>query len=233
MLKPAIQARPEGDLTVYTDFQHSIASAKSLTAMYVELRRTRGLGQRGRLAPGNEDLLWLPRSAVVAAISALDAYIHAVLLERLPLVLRTNPAPAALCAAMADILPIKNADGFRDALPVIISANAEAELTKRLNEKVLAFASYQAPANVQNAYAIIGHANVFASVSGLWPGPNSSENDLKRYLANYAKRRNQIAHEGDREASGAVRHMRPAYANDCAGFIENLVSRLNKIVYGV
>ena len=35
-----------------------------------------------------------------------------------------------------------------------------------------------------------------------------------------------------RETSGAVRHMRPEYANKCAGFVENLVSRLNRVVYG-
>ena len=220
-------------MTVLTDFRNSIASASSLTAMYVELRRHRNLGRRGQLPPGNEDLLWLPRSAVVAAISSLDAYVHAVVLERVPHALRTNPVPLALCSAMADILPIKNAEGFREALPVIASPNVETELTKRLNEKVLAFNSYQAPEKVQGAYAIIGHLNVFNAVAATWPGPNSSADDLKRLLANYVKRRNQIAHEGDRETSGAVRPMQPNYANNCTTFIENLVSRLNRIVYGV
>nr|WP_248310333.1 HEPN domain-containing protein [Bosea sp. 117] len=201
--------------------------------MYVELRRFRGLGRRGQLPPGNDDLLWLPRSAVVAAISSLDAYVHAAILERLPHVLRASPVPSALCAAMADILPIKNSDGFREALPVIISPSGEIELTKRLNEKVLAFSSYQAPEKVQGAYAIIGHSNVFDAVAATWPGPNSSADDLKRLLANYVKRRNQIAHEGDREATGSVRPMQPSYANNCTAFIENLVTRLNRIVYGV
>ncbi|MFZ5671063.1 MAG: hypothetical protein ACOY4K_16365 [Pseudomonadota bacterium] len=218
-------------MTVYTDFEHSIASARSLTAMYVELRRIRKLGKRGRLPPEHQDLLWLPRSAVVAAISSLDAYVHAVVLGRLPHVLRSNPVPAPLCVAMAEILPIKNGDGFREALPVITSANAEAELTNRFNEKVLAFNSYQAPEKVQGAYALIGHSGVFDTVAATWPGPNTSADDLKRYLASYVKRRNQIAHEGDREASGDVRPMQPAYANGCTSFIENLVARLNRIVF--
>lgn len=78
---------------------------------------------------------------------------------------------------------------------------------------------------------MIGHDNVFASVSALWPGPNSTEDDLKRILANYVKRRNQIAHEGDREANGTVRHIQPQYADKVASFVQNLVNRLNRIVY--
>ena len=45
-------------MTAYTDFQNSIASAYSLTEMYKERRRRRGLGQRGQLTAENEDLLW-------------------------------------------------------------------------------------------------------------------------------------------------------------------------------
>jgi hypothetical protein len=214
------------------DFQHSIASARSLTNMYTELRRARKIGKRGRLPPGNDDLLWLPRSAVVAAVSALDAYVHAVLLDRLPHALRANPVPTALCTAMAEIFPIKNAETFREALPVIISSTAETELTRRLYQTKIAFASYQAPDKIEGAYAMIGYGAVFEAVAATWPGPNSSADDLKRLLANYIKRRNQIAHEGDREMSGEVRRMQPLYANGCTDFTENFVLRLNRTVYG-
>jgi hypothetical protein len=219
-------------MTAYTDFQHSIASARSLTAMYVELRRHRGLGQRGQLNPQNEDLLWLPRSAVVAALSSLDAYVHAVLDDRIPQALIGNPIPDALCDAMASIIPIKNASSFREAIPIISSANVHTELTTRLGEQTLSFLSYQAPKKILSAYDMIGHPSIFDPVSATWPGPRRTPDDIKRTLANYVKRRNQIAHEGDRRASGVVRHMRPMYANDCASFVENLVSRLNRIVYG-
>ncbi len=113
--------------------------------MYSEMRRHRGLGQSGRLTPANEDLLWLPRSAVVAALSSLDAYVHAVLDDRLPHALTGDPIPDALCEAMAGIVPIKNAASFRDALPIISAANVHAELARRLGEQTLSFLSYQAP----------------------------------------------------------------------------------------
>lgn len=218
-------------MTAYTDFEHSIASAKNLTAMYSELRRHRRLGQRGRLAPPNEDLLWLPRSAVVAALSSLDAYVHAVLDDRIPHALRSNPIPEALCEAIANIVPIKNAASFRDAFPVISAADVHTELARRLGDQTLSFLSYQAPEKILAAYDMIGHPAIFDAVSAAWPGPRTTLDDIKRLLANYVRRRNQIAHEGDRETTGAVRHMRPVYANDCAGFVENLVSRLNRIVY--
>ena len=220
-------------MTAYAHFQHSIASAQKLVAMYKELRGHRQLGQRGRLTPQNEDLLWLPRSAVVASLSALDAYVHTVLKEQIPIALRGNPIPTPLCDALANIIPVKNGTGFREALPIITAANVLVELSQRLDEKTLSFVSYQAPEKIINGYELIDHPNIFDSVSQLWPGPNTTEDDIKRTLANYVKRRNQIAHEGDREANGAVRHMQPAYATQCAEFIENLAQKLNRVVYGI
>jgi len=218
-------------MSAYTDFQHSIAAARSLTSMYTELRHFRGLGPRGRLPPENEDLLWLPRSAIVAAISSLDEYVHAVLYERIPVVLKGNPVPDALCDAMAKVIPIRNEASFRNALRIFSAGDVHAALTTRLRSETLSSATYQAPKRILAAYQMIGHLGIFDLVSAMWPGPRRSADDIKRSLANYVKRRNQIAHEGDREASGAVRHMQPKYANDCADFTENLVSRLNRVVY--
>ncbi len=220
-------------MTALVDFRLSIASARNLTVMYAELRRNWGLGQRGRLTPANEDLLWLPRAAIVTSLSSLDAYVHAVLDDRIPHALRHAPIPDALSEAMANIIPIKSAASFREAFPIISAANVQLELTKRLREESLAFASYQAPKNILSAYEMIGCPAIFNSVSAIWPGPRTTADDLKRTLANYVKRRNQIAHEGDREAGGGVRHMQPIYASNCADFIEGLVARLNRVVYNV
>jgi hypothetical protein len=134
---------------------------------------------------------------------------------------------------MANIISIRNGASFRDALPIISAGNLKAELTARLRDQTLSFATYQAPEKILAAYEMIGHGTIFDSVSALWPGPRTTADDIKRTLANYVKRRNQIAHEGDREASGAVRHMRPEYANQCTAFVENLVSRLDRVVYSV
>lgn len=218
-------------MTAYMDFQNSIASAHSLTDMYRELRRSRGLGHRGRLTVQNEDLLWLPRSAVVSSMSALDAYVHAVIYDQIPVALQANPIPDQLADAMASIIPIKNANSFREAFLIMSAGNVAQELTSRLNSQTLSYLSYQAPEKIQSGFEMIGRVNIFQSVAALWPGPNTTAVDLKRTLANYVKRRNQIAHEGDRDPTGAVRHIQPSYAKQVASFVESLVSRLNRTVY--
>ena len=139
--------------------------------------------------------------------------------------------PAQLADAMASIVPIKNGTSFREAFPIITAGNVGEVLASRLKDQTLAYLSYQAPEKIQAGFEMIGHGNIFQAVSALWPGPNSTADDLKRTLANYVKRRNQIAHEGDREATGAVRHIQPQYAQRVANFVEGLVLRLNRTVF--
>ena len=216
---------------VFKHFEHSIASTKSLADMYAELRRLRGLGPRGRLPPEHQDLLWLPRSAVMAALSSLDSYVHSVLYDRIPRTLRHNPIPDKLCEAMAKIIPIKNANTFRNAFGTIATINVYKTLTEKLDGQTLSNTSYQSPKGIIDAYAMIGFPDVFESVSSIWSGPKSSSDDIKRQLANYVNRRNQIVHEGDREKSGKIRPIQSEYAINCTNFIRNLVSRLNRVVY--
>ena len=225
------QYREPDPEAAYRHFNHSISSTKSLTDMYSELRKSRSLGPRGRLPPEHHDLLWLPRSAVVVALSSLDAYVHAVLEDRIPYALALKPIPERLCELMAKIVPIKNAASFRDAYPIISSATLDEKLTEKLQEQTLTYTSYQAPKGIIEAYEMIGCPNIFDSVSAIWSGPSTSPADIKRVLSNYYNRRNQIVHEGDREKSGNVRPMQSKYAINCTNFISNLVSKLNKIVY--
>src|ERR1700682_414817 len=99
-------------MTAIAHFQSSIAAADHLIAMYAELRRNRNLGQRGQLNAANVDLLSLPRAAVVASLSALDAYVHSVLYERIPIALRATPVPDSLCELMSSTLTIKSGSTF-------------------------------------------------------------------------------------------------------------------------
>src|SRR6266404_5537034 len=177
-------------MTAIAHFHSSIEMADQLLLMYAELRRHRNLGRRGRLDPANQDLLSLPKSAVVASMSALDAYIHSVLYERIPIALRGNPVPPALCEAMASILPIKNANSFKDALPLLSAPDTLNQLSIKLNKESLNFFSYQAPQKVIAGYALIGEERIFESVANLWQGPRRSADDIYRRLAGYAKRRN-------------------------------------------
>jgi hypothetical protein len=165
-------------------------------------------------------------------MSALDAYVHAVICEKIPLAFLQTPVPNALCEMAAAEISIKNAASFKEALPIITAADSIAQLSIRIEGK-LSFLSYQAPDKIIAGYKLIGYDSVFDNVAGFWPGPRTTADDIKRTLSKYYKRRNNIAHEGDREASGAERAMQPQYAKECQDFVENLVVRLNRVVYGV
>lgn len=220
-------------MTVHAQFLNNIAPADRYISMYRELRTSRGLGARGGLSAANQDLLWLPRAAVVASISALDSYMHSMLYERIPAVLNTPNVPDALCDALSTHIPIKNASGFRSALPLLRSDDTLGELFATLKSETLSFLSYQAPDKIIAGFALIGELDIFDRVSAMWPGPRTDADRIRRDLVNYVKRRNQIAHEADAEAHGASRPMQPEYALGCKDFVINLTWRLNRIAYGI
>jgi hypothetical protein len=219
-------------MTALANFEINIKACDQLLAMYSELRRSRGIGSRGSLGQKNQDLIWLPRSTVVAAISALDSYVHDVIYEQVPIVLTSSTEiPASLATVMAAVIPIKKPEDFQAARTVLASHNTLHELFGAFRRTKLEFASYQAPDKVIAAYSLIGKADVFDKVSDLWQGPDSSPEDIKDTLAKYVIRRNKIAHEADLEHSGTPRPMQSTYAAGCKTFVENLVIRLDKIVY--
>jgi hypothetical protein len=212
-------------------FARNVDASDKLVAMYRQLRAFRKLGARGRLSAENQDLLWLPRSAVVAAISALDTYVHSVVKNRLPHLFAPGvTVPDSLAEQLALLVPIKNANSFRQAVPLLLAHDTVAQLLKKLEDNYLQFQSFQAPEKIIEAYRLIGINDVFERVSDLWPGPNTSPEDLKRRLAGYVQRRNQIAHEGDLEANGQQRPMQPDYAVQCQEYLASLVNRLNQVV---
>lgn len=217
-------------MTPKQSFQESINGSSHLYRMYIELRKFRGLGKRGRLDAQNNSLLWIPRSSVVMSISALDAYVHSVILERVPQILRTGNIPDELAGTLAGIMPVKDARSFLASWPYISGGNSISLLTDKLKEN-LSFISYQSPEKIILGYKLIGVDNVFASVAEKWQGPNSTEADIKRTLAGYVKRRNQIAHEGDLEANHSSRAISPDYAKRCHDFVDTLVNRLDNLVY--
>lgn len=166
-------------------------------------------------------------------MSALDSYVHSVLYDRIPSIMRQNSVPEPLCEELASIMSVKNGKSFRNVLPLLRSHDSIAELGNRLKEERLSFLSYQAPEKIIDAYRLIGYPAIFDDIADIWPGPRTASDDIRRTLANYVKRRNQIAHEGDREAGGEPRSMQPKYASDCREFTVSLVSKLNRVVYDI
>ncbi|GBQ60183.1 hypothetical protein AA0313_2330 [Acetobacter indonesiensis NRIC 0313] len=218
-------------MSAFVKFQSSIAASDKLIKMYNELRLSRDLGKRGALTSTNKDLFWILRSSVVASISALDTYIHTVLNDQIPKLLSENNISEVLASEMSSLIPIKNASSFKAAYPLISSRDISQRLSIKLHEKTLQFMSFQAPEKIIFAYDMINQPDIFDKIAATWSGPKTTGEEIKRKLANYVKRRNQIAHEGDHDHQGNVRRIQPKYANECEDFIKNIVNRLNKIVY--
>ncbi len=219
-------------MSALEQFNRNIDASDKLVAMYRQLRVFRNLGARGRLDAPNQDLLWLPRSAVVATISALDTYVHSVVKDRLPHQFSPGAIiPESLAEQLALLMPVKNANTFRQAVPILLAHDTIGQLLKKLEDNFLQFQSFQAPDKIIEAYRLIGFNNMFEPVSDLWPGPNTTTEHLKRRLAGYVQRRNQIAHEGDLEANGQQRPMQPDYAIQCREFVGFLVQRLDQVAY--
>ena len=212
-------------------FDQNIAAASSYAAMYRELRKLKGLGARGRLDAGNLYLLWLPRGAIVAALSALDAYIHQVLYERVPRALADpNAVAESLADMVARVMPVKNASHAQDALAFIRAADGPARLASQIKDDVLQYASYQSPDKVIAAFGLLGVPQVFDEVAAGWTGPNTTADEIKDRLARYAVRRNQIAHEGDLDAQHRARAITPDYAEGCVDYVTKLVTRLDAVL---
>lgn len=218
-------------MSYLTSFHKSIDGADRLIAMYGELRQSRDLGVRGRLDANNVDLLWLPRAAVVASLAALDAYVHDVVEDRIPAVLKGGGVPQAMCDRLGELFRISDGTGFRKQLPLILDADVPGALSRRLTS-TLSFESFQSSKKIKSAYELIAVRDIFGEVARRWRGPGTAKEDIASRLDAFFQRRNKIAHEGDIEANGTPRAMQPQYAKDCRDFVANLAVRLDAIVYG-
>lgn len=157
-------------------FDTNVGAADAYIKMYEELRSLKELGSRGSLDAANRYLLWLPRGAVVAALSSLDAYVHQILYVRLPKILGDSSTEVsdALAELVFRVMPVKNADSARDALAVARAPDGPKLLATRIEDKLLQYESYQAPEKLIIAYSHLGVPNLFEDVAAAWPGPGWS-----------------------------------------------------------
>ncbi|QFU01008.1 hypothetical protein FIU83_05105 [Halomonas sp. THAF5a] len=211
-------------------FRVNIDAARKYLDMYRELRQLRNLGVRGPLNAGNKYLLWLPRASIVSSMSSLDAYVHQVLYRYIPQFLKqADSIPEKLGDMVVRVSPIKNASHVGGAIQYVRSPTGPERLADAIRENVLNFQAYQAPDKVVEAYRVIGVTDVIQEVADRWRGPNTDRGHIASRLERYAKRRNQIAHEGDLDNNHEPREITPELGATCVDFIENVVSRMDQI----
>lgn len=212
-------------------FKGNIQASNHYLTMYTELRSLKGLGNRGRLDGGNLYLLWLPRAAVVASLSALDSYVHDVLCERIPEILSKEyyRPSKALCEVISESVKSKD-----DLWPQVVvryarAGSGAAVLFQEIKCKKLEQTSYMSPRGIVAAYNLLGFPDILADVADRWQGRNTSRETISDKLQKYSKRRHQIVHESDRDSSGNPRPITREYVQGCRDFVCSLVDRLDSI----
>jgi hypothetical protein len=164
---------------------------------------------------------WLLRASVVFAVSSLDAYFHDKVRYRAGRFGLTDMPPA-----MASFtVPLKELSKWEDATR---KGNVlRGWLTSYYSTRPL-----QRRDDIANALKVVGISDLWATIE-----PDSPKRDaLFDEMAMFVKRRNQIAHEGDRESSRRsgkrLRDMDTTYAQSCIDFTKMLVDRIERAFPG-
>ena len=168
-----------------------------------------------KLNPKGVDLTWILRAGVVFVVSALDTYFHDKIkyrvgkysLQNLPPALGKFEIPVSKIAAWEQ-------------------AERKGNVLRNWVTDFLATRPLQAPDRIAEAMK-------FAAIDGLWATiepDNASRKQLLDQLNALIKRRNQIAHEGDREQSRKsgkkVRKVTREYVSESIKFATGLVAKV-------
>ncbi len=154
------------------------------------------------------------RASLVMAVSAMDAYFHAKIVQHVVKHSRkTNPSNKLLNERIL----------VKDFIEGRRKAHTNAALRAAIERK-LSYQSLQQPSQVAEALGLIG-------VSDFWKGVaqrlNQRADTLRTSLAKVVKRRNQIAHEGDLSQSRRARNKGRAITHKD---VEGDVALIKKIV---
>ncbi len=186
-------------------FDLNITSAEHCMKLYDGIRK---LGS-------NLKISWLLRAAVVFSISALDAYFHDKIKYRAGK-FSASEMPPAMAAFK---IPLRGLTKWEDAQRkgnVLRNWLTEHFSTRPLQRQV----------DIADALKLVGITDLWATIE-----PNSPKrNALLSDMASQIRRRNQIAHEGDRDPSRRggkkVRPIDPKYAQGCIDLVKELVTRI-------
>lgn len=190
-----------------TLFDLNIESAEDLLALYDGIK---SLGSR-------LDISWLLRASIVFAVSALDAYFHDKVKYRVGKVdLKHMPEPLAKFQ-----IPLRELAKWE-------SARRKRNVLRNWVTGHLSTRPLQRQEDISSALKLVGIDSVWAKIE-----PDTPKRDaMLEKMARIIRRRNQIAHEGDRESSRRsgkkLRGIKKPEVEDSIKFIKGLVKRIEK-----
>ena len=163
------------------------------------------------------EVTWLLRAAVVFSVSSLDAYFHDKVKYRAGKC-DLKEMPPALAKFEIPVSELANWEDSKRKGNVLRNWLTDHFATRPLQRKD----------DIANALKLVGIENFWATIE-----PDSPKREqLVAGMQHVIKRRNQIAHEGDRESSRKsgkkLRSIDRKTASDAAGFVRQLVDRIEK-----
>lgn len=168
-----------------------------------------------KLAPNGIDLDWILRAGVVFVVSALDTYFHDKVKYRVGKYSLSN-MPPALAKLEIQISRISDWDGATRKGNVLRNWVMDHLSTKPL----------QSPERIADALKLAG-------IDGIWARVEANNRAREQLIDKFnalIKRRNQIAHEGDREQSRKsgkkVRGITRDYVSGSIDYAKNIVGRI-------
>jgi len=181
---------------------------EALLAFRANIRRARKMvyvyDQRRKEGKGHESCADLLRSGLIMGMSSLDAYMHQIVFDNLVPFIKANITRADRHQKLNNVNKLaEELFGTLDYLQMLGRARPYVQFRKTV-EKHLISRTYQSPSGIENALRLF-------SISHFW-------DDLKRdsrsaiamnaaaELKDFYERRNQIAHEMDREWSRRTKH---------------------------
>ena len=180
----------------------------------------------------HEYLSELLRSAIVAAVSSLDRYMHDMVVESAWGLL--GQAEARIPKSLKE-LPIQALDAKRAIEKLRKDPNARPGNTiKAAIQRVLHEDTFQGPGGIEKAINMLGINNFWAQVVAILPGSPKVE-DVKKKLNELVRRRNFIVHEADtirkiRAKKTTLRDITYTETKEQIEWLEQLVAAINQIL---
>lgn len=166
-------------MTPFLIFENSIQRARNLISL-------KGLGSSGITQSLIDDAY---RAAIVLAVSALDAFVRTLVIEK---IIYKIGDPTA-------VIPEKLKQQVKDYLgqDAIFDGARKGDLLSRIERSFrdrFEEQSFQGVKNITDAMHLIGHDNVFHTIAST---ASVNEDNLKTILSKFTKRRHLIGHCGD------------------------------------
>lgn len=194
-------------------FRFNMERARKLVGLYQQLI------DQGTDHDEVDDVL---RASLVLAVGALDAFVHDRVGEQLVRYIRRSlkSDPDSLGPVERELKGVE----MREILRWLTLSRPFVQVRKVVDDRMGA-QSLQHPGKIEEAFHLIGKKEIWSQVS---QGIEMNAGELKRKVANAAKRRNQIVHEGDREKSRLRKHHKRPISQDEVEHILDLIDNVGE-----